>query len=269
VGKDWAKGRTAATDARIARNAAARRGLQYTRHIPMEQDRRLTGGFRTLALEWSPVMAYVVGLMATDGCLSKDRRHLSFDSNDLPLVETFLRCLGRPIRYRTMKTSIGNDRYQAQFSDVRFYRWLLAAGLTPRKSLTLGAIEVPREFLVPLVRGLLDGDGSVYTLVHAPTRERYPNYRYERLWVHFNSASERHIEWLRTEVIGALGLAGYVERRPATEERNAFFRLKNGNRASKVLLRTLYSDPAAPRLERKWAKWHDYATRHSCAEGGT
>lgn len=269
MGKDWAKGLTAATDARIARNAAARLGLQYRHHLPPERDRRLSRGFRTVPLEWSPVMAYVVGLIATDGCLSRDGRHVSFDSNDLPLVETFLRCLGRPPIYRTMKTSIGNERYQAQFSDVRFYRWLLEAGLTPRKSLTLGAIHVPREFFVPLARGLMDGDGSIYTLVHSPTKKVYPGYTFERLWVYFNSASERHIDWLRGEISTVLGLEGYIERRPSTAARNAFYRLKYGNQASKRLLRALYADPAAPRLERKWAKWNDYASRHNCAEGGT
>ena len=269
MGKNWAKGLTAATDPRVARNADARRGMEYAHHLPPEQDRRLSRGSRTLPLEWSAVMAYVVGLIATDGCLSSDRRHLSFDSNDLPLVETFLRCLGRPLLYRTLKTSIGNERYQAQFSDVRFYRWLVTVGLTPRKSLTLGAIHIPREFVVPLARGLMDGDGSIYTLVHAPTRKAYPGYVFERLWVYFNSASERHIEWLRSEISAVLDLEGYIERRPPTVERNAFFRLKYGNRASKQLLRALYADTTAPRLERKWAKWNDYAARHNCAEGGT
>ena len=212
-------------------------------------------------------MAYVVGLIATDGCLSSDGRHISFDSNDLPLVETFLRCLGRPLRYRTMKTRIGNDRYQAQFSDVLFYRWLLEVGLTPRKSLTLGPIAVPRDLLVPLLRGLIDGDGNIYTLVHAPTKKQYPNYRYERLWVNFNTASPRHIAWLRGEIATTLGLTGYVERRPATEERSAFYRLKFGNLASAILLSALYADPHAPRLERKWLKWEDYLRRHPEANG--
>ncbi len=69
MGKDWAKGLTAAMDPRLARNAAARRGRSHLRRMPLEQDRRLRGGHRTLPLEWSETMAYVVGLMAADGCL--------------------------------------------------------------------------------------------------------------------------------------------------------------------------------------------------------
>ena len=38
--------------------------------------------------EWSPEFAYAIGLLVTDGSLSKDGRHINFSSMDLP-------CLGR------------------------------------------------------------------------------------------------------------------------------------------------------------------------------
>lgn len=123
-------------------------------------------------------MAYVVGLIATDGCLINTGRHLSFDTNDEQLVITFLTCLGRPIRYSRIRTRIGNWRFKAQFGDVRFYQWLQAIGLHQRKSLTLGTIDVPDKYLAPLVRGLLDGDGTISNFVHAPTPGTYPGYRY-------------------------------------------------------------------------------------------
>ena len=94
-------------DPRLARNAAARRGRSHLRRMPLEQDRRLRGGHRTLPLGWSETMAYVVGLMAADGCLWSDTRHLSFDSNDRQLVETFLACIGRKNSYRTVKIGRG------------------------------------------------------------------------------------------------------------------------------------------------------------------
>ena len=51
-------------------------------------------------------------------------------------------------------------RYRATFSDVELYRWFLSVGLTPAKSLTLAGIDVPDAYLLPVVRGLLDGDRS-------------------------------------------------------------------------------------------------------------
>lgn len=213
-------------------------------------------------------MAYIVGLLATDGCPSKDRRHLILTSRDRELVETFLACLGRPIRYSVGRTRRGRRAYYAQFSDVAFYDWLLAIGLTPRKSLTLGPIDVPNEYLIALARGLLDGDASVSVFHHRPTRAKYPDYEYERLWVFFLSASRAHIDWLRARFKELLGLNGYVE--PIVrKKRHDLFRLKYGNRESIVLLRLLYSDPNAPCLDRKRRKWIDYADRNFCAEGGT
>ena len=105
-GKGWAKGKTARTDARVANAADSHRGKTYVRRTPPELCRwpSMGAGFRTLALEWSPTMAYVVGLMATDGCLISNRRQLNFKSQDEQLVRVFLQCLGRPPRYRTVRT---------------------------------------------------------------------------------------------------------------------------------------------------------------------
>jgi len=187
------------------------RAKRYLRHTPLAEDKRVRG-YRTLALDWSETMAYIVGLLATDGCLSSDRRHIILTSRDRELVETFLACLGRPIKYTVGRTRRGKRAYYAQFSDVAFYDWLLARGLTPRKSLTLGAVDVPKAYLLPLVRGLLDGDGSVCVFRNKPTRSKYPNYEYERLWVFFLSASRAHIDWLRGRIKDSFGLNGYLER---------------------------------------------------------
>ncbi len=45
--------------------------------------------------EWSPEIAYSVGLMASDGCLSKDGRHIDLTSVDIEQLENFSRAIGR------------------------------------------------------------------------------------------------------------------------------------------------------------------------------
>ena len=243
------------------------RAERYLRHIPLGEDKRVRG-YRTLSLEWSSAMAYVVGLLATDGCLSSDRRHIILTSRDRQLVQTYLECLGRPIRYTLGRTRRGKLAYYAQSSDVAFYDWLKSIGLTPRKSLTLGPIEVPDAYLLPLVRGLLDGDGSIVNFRHRPTPTKYPNYVYERLWVFFLSASRSHIDWLRDRLKEAVGLNGYVER-IVRKKRRDLFRLKYGKRESIILLRLLYADSSAPCLERKRRIWTEYSSKNFCAGGGS
>ena len=158
--------------------------------------------------------------------------------------------------------------YFTEFSDARLYEWFRSAGLTPRKSLTLGAIDVPDAHLASLARGLMDGDGSIQNFVHLPTRQKYPDYRYERLWVFFNSASRAHVDWLRARLRPIAAADGFVEvlRR---EGRHDFYRLKYGKTSAIELLMQFYLDPGSPRLLRKWRIWDEYAARNFCAEGGT
>jgi hypothetical protein len=205
--------------------------------------------------------------MATDGCLYTTGRHVAFTSGDRELVETFLRCVGHPIKYRTIYGIAGTAALQAQFSDVELYELLRDAGLTPRKSLTLGALVVPDEFFFDLVRGLLDGDGSIQNFVHAPTRKTYPDYRYERLWTFFNSASRAHLDWLREEISRRLDVAGYMETLKPRLGTQPMYRLKYGKRGSLGLLPRLYADPDAPRLMRKWMIWKRYVERAVPKEG--
>jgi hypothetical protein len=265
MGKGWAKGLTAATDPRVARAAAAHRGMIYERRTPFEECRWPIAGRTTLPLEWSDEMAYIVGLTATDGCLITGRRVINFKSEDRQLVETYLGVLGRTNRIRKEKThKPGGVVYTTQFGDSQLYEWFRSVGLTPRKSLTLGAIGGPDKFIVPLARGLMDGDGGIANFVGTPTVATYPNYRYERLIVSFNSASREHLEWLRGrlwEVIPESGSLNVLRRK----HRRDMFRLQYGKHASIKLLHLFYADPKSPRLIRKWQIWNAYLQRASSA----
>ena len=259
-GKGWAKGRTAASDPRIARNASAHRGLTYERHIAFGDDRRIRST-RRLPLQWSDAMAYVVGLTATDGCLLSGRRKINFKSADRELVASYVALLGSDAAIRSQTTRVGGVAYFVEFGDRQFYDWLVSVGLMPRKSLLLGAISVPEEYLLSLVRGLFDGDGHLANFTHHPTLRSAPEYRYERLWTFFNSASRPHLEWLQGRLATKVDIRGLIEtqRRPAP--RHTFFRLKYGNRESAVLLKAMYPNEDVPRLRRKWMIWVEYARR--------
>lgn len=209
-------------------------------------------------------MAYVVGLTATDGCLITGRRAINFKSGDRQLVETYLRLLGRKNRVKSHPTQTGGIAYYTQFHDSALYQWFRAVGLTPRKSLTIGAISVPEMFLIPLARGLLDGDGSVINKVYRADTRRRSDYFWEYLITSFKSASRPHLDWLQSRLYAATGQTGYLQElrlKKRLPNRHPFFELRYGKRSSLVLLPLRY--PAtAPCLERKRAIWHAYALRH-------
>ncbi|OLC53504.1 MAG: hypothetical protein AUH85_14120 [Chloroflexi bacterium 13_1_40CM_4_68_4] len=197
----------------------------------------------------------MVGLVATDGCLISDGRHINFKSADEALVGTFLQCLGRSNRIKREKTKKGCAFY-TQFSDVVLYRWLQSVGLTPRKSLTLGPLSAPSELLLPLARGLLDGDGSVSLFEYAGTGKAKGR-RYRALRAQFNSASKPHIDWLRDEIRKTVGINGCVTYIPSKLGAGCW-RLSYGNRESETLLAEMYRDRSAPCLLRKrdnWDRW--------------
>ena len=259
-GKGWAKGLTAATDDRIARAAAAQRGLRKTWRKPLSEMKWVRSTFTTLPISWSAEMAYVVGLIATDGCLLTGRRAINFKSADRQLVETFLQILGRTNKIVVERTRAGGVVYHVQFSDTRLYGWFQTIGLTPRKSLTLGPIQAPDEFLAPLVRGLLEGDGSISNAVWKADTSRRSDYYYEWLRVRFASASLTHLEWLKLRLQQQLELRGWiwVDRSGV----NVMGCLAYGKHDSIKLLQWVYADAAAPCLLRKRAIWDNYVRRH-------
>jgi len=258
-GKGWSKGRTAANDPRIAKNAEAHRGLSYASHLPPAQDRRRSSS--PASTVWTPTLAYAVGLLATDGCQT-DGRHLAFPSADRELVEILLGCLGKSNKIAEVRTRTGGTVYKTQIGDVALCRWFLTVGVTPRKSLTLGPLNVPDEYVPECVRGLLDGDGDITNFTHAPTKKTYPNYRYERIVVGFNSASRAHLEWLRKKLEAHIHAPGWLGVKAATAERHEFLTLRYGKRDGLRLLPLLYRDPDVPRLERKYRIWRSYLERH-------
>lgn len=238
MGKGWAKGLTAATDPRIARMAAARRGKQRGPY-------RLR---RARSWEWTPEIAYAVGLMATDGNLSPSGRHVSVTSAERDVLESFLRCVDRRGKISPVKGGYGSEGLRVQIGDVGLYRWLQSIGLTPRKSLTLGAIAVPDDVLGHLLRGLIDGDGSILDVTYDGTGKAV-GHRYRTLLVRFNSASRAHVDWLRQRIKGQYGLVGGLW----CEE--GLYQLTYGKRASRRLLPLLYPDETVPCIDRKRQVW--------------
>jgi hypothetical protein len=241
VGKDWAKGLTAKTDPRVARMAGARRGKPRGPYRVR----------RTPVWTWTPEIAYAVGLLATDGNLSPSGRHVSVSSAEQEVLETFLRCVDRKAKIGHVKGGFGTKGLRVQIGDVGLYRWLQSVGLTPRKSLTLGPINVPDVVLSHLLRGLLDGDGSIIDCTYDGTGKALGR-RYRTLLVRFNSASRKHAEWIRQRISERYGLHGglWCE--------DGMYQLTYAKRASRRLLPLLYPAPDVPCLRRKREVWRDF-----------
>jgi hypothetical protein len=198
--------------------------------------------------EWSTDLAYAVGLLATDGNLSPDGRHLEIPSKDHALLETLKSCLG--LGNAITPHSSGSAIHRLQWGDRQFYDWLMSIGLTPAKSLTLGPLAVPDEYFADFLRGCIDGDGSITTYTDRYNTFRNPQYVYTRLYVSLVSASFRFVDWVRATVQRLIGLSGYVSAR-RSPMRNPIWRLAYAKRESLALLRWIYYNADVPCLARK------------------
>jgi len=97
---------------------------------------------RVLGIDWSPEIAYSLGLMATDGNPGRRKGQLSLVSKDLDQIETLRRCLQLEAKISRVRSSTG-FLHKVQWHDRGLYDWFLSAGLTPAKSRTLGPLTVP------------------------------------------------------------------------------------------------------------------------------
>ena len=159
-------------------------------------------------IEWSPSFAYAIGLIATDGYLSVDRRHITMTSKDLEQIESFKRCLAIQNRIGRKSRAFGQEKryYYVHLGDRVFYDFLLSIGLTPAKSKTLKRLRVPDEYFVDFLRGCIDGDGNINIFWHSESR-------HPQLRVRLSSASIKFLEWIRREGSKKLDIkGGWLER---------------------------------------------------------
>jgi hypothetical protein len=189
---------------------------------------------------WTPELAYAVGLITTDGCLSPNGRNIDFTSKDWNLIETFKKCLHLTNKIGTKKNGHGQISFRVQFGNILFYRWLQEIGLTPRKSKILGPLAVPDEFFFDFLRGHLDGDGSI-------ARYQDPVWKNStRLYVRFMSASQKHMEWLKMKITELGGVNGFMQLHS-----EAYY-LSFSKYEAITLLNKIYPRIDVPCLERKF-----------------
>ncbi|MCL5090894.1 MAG: hypothetical protein M1514_02690 [Patescibacteria group bacterium] len=196
-------------------------------------------------IRWSPTIAYAVGLIATDGNLSKDGRHITFTSFESELLKSFKRCLH-------LKSKIFSSSFRIQFSDVSLYRWLLEIGITPAKTYTLGKIDIPDEYFRDFLRGHLDGDGTILTYVDKYNSYKGKVYTNQRIYTKFISVSENHARWLHAKIKKLAKVKGALNCNvPKSKNKVSVWVVKFAKKESLLLLNWLYYRPQLPCLKRK------------------
>lgn len=187
---------------------------------------------------------YVVGYIATDGCLSKDGRHIDITSKDQQILKGIQAALHLKIGITKKNNSTGQSFSRLQFSDVHFYKFLLSINLTPKKSLTLGALKIPREYFSDFFRGVIDGDGSITSWAH-------PINHHQQWALRIVSAAKDFIQWLQQETESYFKIIGKKYTYLPQGNRHHLYLLKFGKIATKIIAKKCYYENCLS-LERKY-----------------
>lgn len=202
---------------------------------------------------WTPQLAYAVGLITTDGCLSSDGRHMTIVSSDIPLLKTFRNCLN--LKNKITKHHGGSSTvkqcYRVQFGNVKFYQWLQNIGLFPNKTYSIGKLTIPKKFFADFMRGHLDGDGSIIVYTDSYNIYKGKRYTYQRLYTVFHSASSAHLEWIHSIFREILDVQGGLNSWTNKNRKIPLWKLKFAKKDSLKILSWMYYRPDVPCLERK------------------
>ena len=196
---------------------------------------------------WSADLAYIVGLIASDGSLSKDGRHIDFTSKDNQLAELYKSIIKPSAKLGTKYAGRGSTEiyYRVQFSDTAFYDFLLNTGLTPNKSLTMPELKIPSIYFADFLRGEFDGDGSIWGFRDRRWRSSFMYY------TSFISASLDFLTWLRQSISLNLPEIGNGTLKPG----NRCFQLRYAKHDSQLLFKYMYYRADLPFLNRKYERY--------------
>jgi len=181
-------------------------------------------------MKWTNNLAYLVGLITTDGNLSKDGRHMSIVSKDLEQVENVIKILMLKNKIGVKNSSFKNNGkyYYVQFGNVELYKFLNSVGLFPNKSKNLGILTIPEVYIRDFLRGHLDGDGYTYSYWDKRWKNSFMFYTV------FASGSKKHIIWLRETILTLYKLDGKIKRN------RSVYVLVFSKRASINLMKIIY-----------------------------
>jgi hypothetical protein len=193
----------------------------------------------------SPELAYIVGLVASDGNLPTRNNCMVLVSTDKEIVDlcaTLLQLNDAHIVVSNQgfprKTS-----YILQVCDYKFRELLEALGITPNKTNTIGALDVPDSVFADFLRGELDGDGG-WLVAKGWRGVPY-------LVGKFTSRSQPYLEWLHGAILRLTGIDGRLQKS------RLFY---NGKKAEQ-LGEWIYYAPDLPCLQRKRAIWLQWMSR--------
>lgn len=108
---------------------------------------------------WSPRMAYVLGFILTDGCVSHNT--VSISQKDRYILDRIAEVLETDYPIVKRRNNKDSYIYYLNISRKEIVQDLRKYGVVPNKSRVVEFPDTPDDCLPHLLRGIIDGDGNV------------------------------------------------------------------------------------------------------------
>ena len=217
-------------------------------HFAIQKSNRGPKPKRIIDETWSPNLAYAVGLLASDGCLTRAQHLIDLTSIDIEQLNNYKKCLGISTKITSKFSGIKNPAYRVQFKNVIFYHFLESVGLTPAKSRTINEVKLPNQYFFDFLRGLFDGDGCSYSYWDPRWRSSFMFY------LSFTSASSLFVKWLKKKIEELSNCDGKISVNKKKDGRNPYYQLRFAKNNAKILVQKMYYSDSSIYLSRKKLK---------------
>lgn len=146
---------------------------------------------------------YLIGLITSDGSLSKDGRHIDLTSKEYQFLNLIKQSYQIPNKIGYKTNGRNKSAYRIQISSKSFYDFLTTKGLTPNKSKILCKIGVPNKFFIHFLRGVFDGDGCI-------RKWKSADQRIEQFYCKITSGSKEFLLWVKKTLKEQIDIEGTI-----------------------------------------------------------
>ena len=117
-------------------------------------------------IEDKHILHYLIGLIVTDGNISKNKKKLTISLTDKNLIENLSKYVintnRRKIYFEQPKLKNASPIYTLINTNPNTIEKLYDAGITCQKTYTIRVPHIDKNYVYDFLRGVFDGDGCVY-----------------------------------------------------------------------------------------------------------
>ena len=226
-----AAGREFGYSQRVVETILKQRGVHKRTYVESKQTLRKYSVNDDFFKHQSHDMAYILGFIAADGCVSDKENLISIQlqKRDQELIEKIKKITNSSHPIKNYITKLGRDTCKISIWSSEWKKDLAIYNITPKKTFILQPPErLDKQFYIDFIRGYFDGDGSITT---------------NKLGFEIVGASKSMMTWIRDVFANQYGITNNGLTTSVTENNVTMYKFGIYNKQQiKKIRNLLYND---------------------------